>query len=93
MARALTLGGCDTGRNPDWPLTLDDYAAARIPIKLDVSGEVDLHLREAVFEFGEEAENFAACHQLARGREDNTDAEVFRVTLNLNAVEVRRRGG
>jgi hypothetical protein len=39
------------------------------------------------------AENFTACHQLARSWEDNADAEVFWVALNLNTEEVKRRTG
>jgi hypothetical protein len=44
-----------------------------------------------VFVLGEEAQDLTPSHQLAGGREDNADAEVFRVALKLNAVEVRRR--
>jgi hypothetical protein len=42
-----------------------------------------------VFEFGEEAENFAACHQFARCLEDNAEAEVAFVALDFDAEEVR----
>jgi hypothetical protein len=60
--------------------------AARLPINLGVPSEVDLHQHEVMFELWKEAENFAACHQFARGREDDADAKVFGVTLNLYAV-------
>jgi hypothetical protein len=72
---------------------LGNNTAASLPIKLDVPSEVDLHQREAVFVFRKQAEKITACHQLAVGKEDDTEAEVFWVTLNLNAVKVERRTG
>jgi hypothetical protein len=71
------------------PLLLDHYGATTIPIDLDVTGEVDIYQREAVLELRKEAEDFTACHQLAVAEEDNADAEVAFVPLNLDAEEVR----
>jgi hypothetical protein len=63
-----------------------------LPINLDVSGEVDLHQHEVVFELGKEAENFTACHQFARCLEDNAEAEVAFVAFDFDAEEVKNEG-
>jgi hypothetical protein len=64
----------NTGGNR-WSLPLLGYdAAARIPITLDVSGEVNLHQDETVLEFREKAQNRVPSHQLTCGREDDRNA-------------------
>jgi hypothetical protein len=71
----------------------DHNAASAFPVNLDILGEEDLHQHKVVLVFREKPKNFTACHQFTVGREDNTDAKVFGVTLNLYAVEVERRAG
>jgi hypothetical protein len=91
---AFSLGlGCDTWKNLLSPPLLGHDAAARLPVNLDILSKEDLHQHEVVLVFREKAENLAACHQLACGGKDNANAKVFWVTLNLYAVEVRRRVG
>jgi hypothetical protein len=53
------------------PPLLDYDAPATIPIKLDVSGAVNLHLNEAVPVLREEAQNLASSHQFAVGQKDD----------------------
>jgi hypothetical protein len=50
---------------------------------------MDLHQYEVVFVFRKKSQCLASSHQFTCGWEDNADAEVFWVTLNLNGIEVR----
>jgi hypothetical protein len=62
---------CNTWRNLRSSPLLNYDAAATLPIKLDVSGEVNLHQNETVFEFGEKAQDRVPSHQFTSGREDD----------------------
>jgi hypothetical protein len=79
----------NTWRNLRSPSLLDDDGAARIPVEFHVSGEVDLHMHDAVSVLGEKAQDLTPCHQLTCGLENNTEAEVAFVASNFDAEEVK----
>lgn len=70
------------------PPLLGYDAAATIPIKFDVSGEVNLYRNDAVPKFREKSQKLAPCHQFAGGLEDDAEAEVAFVAFDFDAEEV-----
>jgi hypothetical protein len=65
---------CNTRGNLRSPPLLNYDAAARIPINLDVSGEVNLHQNETVLVLREKAQDRVPSHQFTSGREDDRNA-------------------
>jgi hypothetical protein len=65
---------CNTWRNLRSSPLLNYDAADTIPIKLDVSGEVNLHLYHAVSVLREKAQGRVPSHQFACSREDDRNA-------------------
>jgi hypothetical protein len=62
-------------RGNRWSPSLFDYdAAATLPIKLDVSGEVNLHQNKTLPVLREKAQGRVPSHQFACSREDDRNA-------------------